>query len=331
MSLKLYKRGKVWWYSGTVAGRRLRKSTGSTDKTTAKRIASETEAKAWSSHLDGPGATLMFSQAALAYRNAEKSDRFLEKVEDYWKDTVVSKITPGAVRQSAIELYPNAGAATRNRQAIVPTQAIINHAASLEWCQPIKVKRFPVETKTKEPATLEWISTFVAHSSPHLGALAMFMFGTGARIGEALALRWSDIDLIDLTAVIKQTKVNDERISNLPPQLFAAIANIPSNRNPEDRVFQYSDTANVRKVWNNTIKRAGIKQLSPHSCRHGFATTMLQAGVDVKTVADRGGWKDVATLVKTYAHAMQDPHITDVIFDTNLVQANNLRKQVIVK
>ena len=159
----------------------------------------------------------------------------------------------------------------------------------------------------------------------------MFMFGTGARIGEAVALKWSDVDLQARTAVVKQTKVNDERMSNLPPALIAAMANIPSNRNPDDRVFQYSDTANVRKVWNNVIKRAGIKKLSPHSCRHGFATTMLQKGIDVKTVADRGGWKDVATLVKTYAHAMQDPNVTDVIFDTNLVQDDILRKQVIVK
>jgi len=265
----------------------------------------------------------MFSQAALAYRNAEKSERFLERIEDYWKDTIVRKITSGAIRQSAIDLFPNAGAATRNRQAIVPTQAIINHAASMEWCQPIKVKRFPVETKTKEPATLEWVQSFAEHALPHLGAMALFMFGTGARVGEAVALRWSDLDLHARTAIIKQTKINDERVSNLQPALVVAIANMPSNRNPDERVFKYSDTANVRKVWNNTIKRAGIKKLSPHSCRHGFATSMLQAGIDVKTVADRGGWKDVATLVKTYAHATQDKNITDVIFDTNLAQSDN--------
>ncbi|MEZ5763294.1 MAG: hypothetical protein R3D69_02850 [Xanthobacteraceae bacterium] len=33
------------------------------------------------------------------------------------------------------------------------------------------------------------------HASPHLGALALFMFLTGARISEALSVRWPDIDL----------------------------------------------------------------------------------------------------------------------------------------
>jgi len=58
-------------------------------------------------------------------------------------------------------------------------------------------------------------------------------------------------------------------------------------------------------------------------CRHGFATAMLQAGIDPKTVAVRGGWKDVATVMKHYAHAMDDPTITDVIFDTHTTQAQS--------
>jgi hypothetical protein len=47
---------------------------------------------------------------------------------------------------------------------------------------------------------------------------------------------------------------------------------------------------------------------------------MLQAGIDPKTVAVRGGWKDVATVMKHYAHAMAYPTVTDVIFDTKLAQ-----------
>jgi hypothetical protein len=39
---------------------------------------------------------------------------------------------------------------------------------------------------------------------------------------------------------------------------------------------------------------------------------------DPKTVAVREGWKDVATGVKYYAHAMDDPTVTDMLFGTNL-------------
>ncbi|ESY21385.1 site-specific integrase [Mesorhizobium sp. LNJC394B00] len=327
MPLKLYRRpgGEIWHYRGTVAGRRIRGTTETEDKTRAQRIAAERERREWTRHLDGPGATLTFADAAIAYREAGKPTRFLEAVEDHWKDTPIREITENAVRRASIKLYPMAGPATRNRQAIVPTQAVINFCAEEEWCPRLRVRRFKVNTKIKDPATLAWVTAFVANASPHLGALCMFMFATGARVGEAVSVEWTDVDLNARTVKIRQTKVGAERIAHLPPQLVAALSNIPSNRNPEDRVFRYVSRESVRQVWDAAIKRAGIKKLSPHSCRHGFATTMLQSGIDVKTVAKLGGWKDVATLVKTYAHAMSDLTLTNVIFGTNLAQPENSR------
>ncbi len=320
MSLEIHKRGAIWHYRGTVAGRRLRGSTGATDKKIAQRIAAETESREWKRHLDGPEAHVTFAQAAIAYRGAEKPTRFLDRIEDFWQDTPIREMTYGAIKRSAITLYPKAKGATRNRQVIVPTQAIINFAAELGWCSPIKAKKFAIESKTKEPATADWVASFADHASPHLGALCLFMFGTGSRIGEAVALKWADVDMGNRTATIRQTKTMSERTTHLPAPVLAALANIPSNRNPNNRVFGYAWRDSVRQVWDNAIERAGIKRLTPHSCRHGFATTMLRAGVDPKAVAKLGGWKDVATVMKFYAHAMDDPTLTDALFDTNLAQ-----------
>ncbi|SFO91230.1 tyrosine-type recombinase/integrase [Tranquillimonas alkanivorans] len=329
MPLKLTKRGKIWHYSGTVAGRRLRGTTGATDKAIAQRIAAETEAAEWKRHLDGPGAHVTFAQASIAYRQAEKPDRFLEKIEDHWQDTPIREITPGAIRQSAMTLYPNATGATRNRQVIVPTQAIINFAAELEWCAPIKVKRFPVNAKEKVPASREWVEAFAAQAEadhlPHLAALCLFMFGTAARIGEAVRLTWGDVDFISRSAVVRIRKPKPwNRTAHLPQPVVVALANIQSNRNPEELVFGYAGRGSVKDAWNNTITRAGIERLTPHSCRHGFATTMLRAGVDVKTVAKAGGWKDAATVLKTYAHALEDPTVSDAVFGTEVTHAESV-------
>ncbi len=320
MPVRIYRRGQIWHYRGTVAGRRLRGSTGATDKAIAQRIAAEAEAREWKGHLDGPAAHLTFAQAALAYREAEKPTRFLERIEDYWTDTPVRQITPEAIRQSARKLYPAAKAATRNRQVIKPTVAIINFAAELGWCPRIRAKRFPEATAPKRPATAKWAEAFAAHASPHLGALCLFMLGTGARISEALALAWGDVDLTARRARIHQSKVEDTRIAHLPPRVVAALANIPSNRNPAEPVFPYVARDSVRKSWDAVCARAGIERLTAHSCRHGFATTMLQAGYDVKTVARLGGWKDATTVLRTYAHAREDATVTDAIFDTDLTQ-----------
>ena len=58
---------------------------------------------------------------------------------------------------------------------------------------------------------------------------------------------------------------------------------------------------------------------------------MLQAGIDPKTVADRGGWKDVSTVMTHYAHAMADPTVTDVVFGTNLTHSENVNPASIRK
>jgi hypothetical protein len=325
MPLKLYKRGGIWHYRGTVAGRRLRGTTRSKSKDTASIIAAKIEAAEWKRHTHGPEAVLTFAKASMLYRTAEKQTRFLPPIEDYWKDTLVRTITPGAIKQSAIELYPNASGATRNRQVIVPTQAIINHAAEAGHCAKISVPRFPVTSKVKTPATQEWVDAFVAHASPHLGALALFMFMTGARVSEALALQWSDVDLQKRSALIRQTKIGAERVAELPTPLLVALANLP--RIKGRGVFKYVSKSTTDKVWRSAVKRAGIEPLSFHSCRHGFATTLLHAGVDVVTIAKLGGWKSAQHVLQTYGHARNDRGIAERVFGTNLTQRDIVKRQ----
>lgn len=311
MPLKIFKRGDVWHYRGTVAGRRLRGSTGTASKEIAARFAAEVESKFWKRGFDGPEAVLTFAHAALEYRAAGKQTRFLEPIEDYWKDTLVKDITTGAIQQSARKLYPNASGATRNRQVIVPTQAIINHAAGLGLCQKISVPRFETFTKVKKPASIEWVRTFLRAAPPHLGGLAMFMLLTGARVSEALALDWRDVDLKKRTALIRQTKIGAERLAHLPDELVIALANIP--KEPGRKVFRYVAKCSADKSWRSAIRRAGIEPLSFHCCRHGFATALLHRGVDPVTIAKLGGWKSAEHVLKTYGHAKDDPTLTDLI------------------
>jgi hypothetical protein len=56
MPIKVFRRpgSKIYSYRGTVAGRRLRGSTGTEDKARAERIAATKEAEQWKHHLDGP-------------------------------------------------------------------------------------------------------------------------------------------------------------------------------------------------------------------------------------------------------------------------------------
>ena len=327
MHLKPYRRGKIWHYRGSIAGRRLRGTTGTESKELAQQIIARIESDEWKRILHGPEAVLKFSDAALLYRAAKKSTRFIEPIEDYWKDTLVKDIKPGMIRQMAIELYPTQSGATRNRQAIIPCQSIINNAAESELCPRIRVRRFPTVRKIKKPATLEWCRAFMeAANQPHLGALALFMFLTAARITEALNVKWDDIDFEQQTVLLRETKVSEERQAHLPSELLVAIANIKRDR---PTVFRYVDRASAEKEWRKVVKRNGLERFSFHCCRHGFATSLLRSGVDPKTVMTLGGWADPKLFMDTYAHAINDMTLTDRLIDTNMAHeiAGKIRKR----
>jgi integrase len=329
MPLKIYKRGGIWHYRGTVAGHRLRGSTRTEDRKTAARFASEIQNRQYQRGTDAVDQALTFPKAVSLYLAAGKPDRYIDRLEDYWKNTRVSEINSGAIKQSALDLYPNAKGSTRNRQVIVPTQAIINHCAERQLCQPIKIARFKFETKIKQPVTLEWVNALRAHADrPDIGVLALFMFATGARIKEALSVQWDDIDMRKRTVLIRQTKLGNERVAHLPQDLFIAIANLPRRNEPRlAKPFAFASHSSALAAWERAVAAAGIEPLTFHSCRHGFATALLHRGVDVVTIAKLGGWKSAAHVLKTYGHAHNDATLTDRIFDTQIDTAKTNRSE----
>lgn len=316
MPLKLYLRGNVWHYRGTVAKRLLRGSTGAAkeQKEIAARTIAEIEAREWKCNFDGPQAVLTFAQAAINYRAAGKSGRFLEPVEDYFKDTLVKDIKPGTIKMMAMELFGHCSGASRNRLALTPAVSVINFNAESELCQSIKVKYFKVETEEKTPATLAWVQAFRKEASPQLGAYALLMFLTGARPTEALE---ADIDLPGCTALLHESKIGHERRAHLPAMLVAALANLPVV--PGRPLLFYREVDDLRNAWEGAIERAGIARLTPHCCRHGFITELLRRGVDVKTVSWLADMNAV-TLLRVYAHALKDRRLTDLLTDTPATQ-----------
>lgn len=323
MSLKLFRRGGAWHYRGTIGPperrARLRGSTKTAEKATAERQVAEIEIRYWKGFHDGPAAILTFEVAAQNYIAAGKSPLFVAPLVKYLGKTLVKDIKPSTIRQMAMVLYPKCSGATRNRMGITPAQAIINFAASCELCPPIRVQRFDEFTKVKEPATLEWIRGFQTTASEVLGAYALFMFLTGCRPSEALAVdKERDLDLRAATVIINNGKVGRERKAHLPAMLVSTLANLPTE--PGRPLFWYRDLNVVRWPWHQAIKRAGIKRLTPHCCRHGCVTQLLRRGIDVVTV----GWLVDMTpemVLETYGHALKDATLTDRLMDADLTKA----------
>lgn len=337
--LKIHQRGGIWHIRGTVAGRRIRASTGTRDRDTAERIRAETEARAHRQHLYGAGQETTFADAALIYQQAGKSRRYLAPLIRKIGKRRIDSITPGEIRMLAQQLYPNAKPATLNRSVVKPARAVINHAADMGLCRPIKIKRFPEQPVVRQAVDRAWIDAFRAgaiaclqpHVAQRLGTLALLMFQTGARLGEAIKLAPEHLDLAQRIAVLpaELTKTRTERVLYLTQELADEMARLPMRRTHygrgKRRVFGWADTRGPIVPWHRACTEAGIPYRMRHEAgRHSFATEMIvRQGIDVVTTGKMGGWRDVRVLLG-YAHAEGLPEVAERVFGTKLTQRNSL-------
>jgi site-specific recombinase XerD len=139
-------------------------------------------------------------------------------------------------------------------------------------------------------------------------ALLMLIYSAGLRRSEAAHLLVSDVDSERMTITIRQGKWQKDRIVMLSPVLLQTLQQYWRYEHPKVWLFpgatpgQPISGNDVYGVFKNALRRAGItKPVSPHSLRHGFATHMLEAGVDLRTIQALLGHRSLKTTSR-YLH-----------------------------
>jgi integrase/recombinase XerD len=141
-------------------------------------------------------------------------------------------------------------------------------------------------------------------------ALLEVLYGTGARISEAVGLDVDDVDRIEATVVL-QGKGGKQRIVPIGSYALAAVDAYLTRARPELAAVGTSDRAGAlflnarggrlsrQSAWTVLVKaadRAGVtRDVSPHTLRHSFATHLLEGGADVRVVQELLGHASVTT------------------------------------
>lgn len=160
------------------------------------------------------------------------------------------------------------------------------------------------------------------------------LLATGLRIGEAVALEWSDIDLDNGYIDVNKTLVWSRMETNSPKSM-AGYRKIPIDRNTvlmlrlykarqhqcfiehgyggkmAEHVFSnglhaYPSREGLQKTLTKHLKLAGLPYLTLHAFRHTHASLLLNAGISYKELQQRLGHSTLAMTMDTYSHLFDD-------------------------
>jgi integrase len=173
-----------------------------------------------------------------------------------------------------------------------------------------------------------------AAKSQRLEALFTVAVAVGLRLGEALGLRWQDIDLDGRTLTVRHQL---QRLSGKPqlvePKTSKARRTVPLPQfavnaliahkarqakekefnadtwNDQDFVFTSSigtpvDDRNIRKTLNAILAKCELPHMRFHDLRHTCASLLLAQGTDPRTIMETLGHSQITLTLNTYSHVL---------------------------
>jgi integrase len=199
------------------------------------------------------------------------------------------------------------------------------------------VRRLKVAKPAQAFLQLDQIDALVEATPEGRRPLLWTLILAGLRIGEALALRWRDVDLLADPPRITVTRTWDPACKVEGPVKTGEEGSVTIGRylletllehkagsahaGDDDLVFptaagRHQNPSNLRKrvlspaveVANGRLRERGmptIPPITPHSLRHTYCSLLISDGVDISTVAAQMRHADVSTTLKVYTHVMK--------------------------
>ena len=190
--------------------------------------------------------------------------------------------------------------------------------------KPPKIVR-ALEIEEQQMLT-NYLMNIPLENEPYKVAYLMQMY-LGLRIGEALALKTSDInlerDLIHISRTLTFDK-NHKLIMGDFPKSFAGIRDIPipkfireeiinqmrlAENHKENLLFvnsqgNYADPKNANKFLKSTLEKVNINDITTHSLRHTYGTRCIEAGMRAVALQRLMGHSDISVTINTYVSVL---------------------------
>jgi integrase len=304
----------VWYYSLTVSGKRVQKSTGKMSRREAEKIAARALAEMERGEVEKPVSISLseLGQKYLAYAKTHKrswvrDEQMLKQLREHFGDVRLGSISAIGVEEYQQRRIAKARPATVNREV-----ALLKHMfnAAQKWelfrgANPVRWVKLLAEDNLKYRSISEDDeSGLLGAASPYLRELMLFALNTGLRFGDMVKLRWEEVDRDAKRVSIYAEKTRRRLIvplnvsaSEIIERRWAAQHGPYVFWNPAtgDRFYD------LKLGFKAALKRAGLSGITWHTFRHTFATRLIARGVDLVTVKELLGHSTI-TVTMRYAH-----------------------------
>ena len=271
------------------------------------------------------------------------------KIAPFFGDTPVKEITPAMILkwQASLEGYSYA-----YRKTLMTHLSLIYNYAERYHDIPNIIRKVD-KPRNLEPKKemLFWspeeFSAFIAHvERMDYATLFRFLYLSGCRKGEALALTWKDVDLKKGTVHISKSfsnKAHDagksytittpknagsNRTVHLPAFFCEMLKEYQAwqqeNADGTEFVFGGADPlppSNIDRTLTKAVETAGVKRIRIHDLRHSCASLLIHKGVSIVAVSRHLGHSTVEQTLNTYSHMLPDDQ-TMILNTLSSVQQN---------
>jgi len=255
--------------------------------------------------------------------------------EEHFKEMKLKKITVAYCQRVVIELSKsyvlyNHYLSVINR--IFKYAVLMDILDSNPFDKVIKPKSRQVQRKgnflTKEELK-EFLKLAQTTTLSYFFPLVHLMSYTGLRQGEALALKWSDIDFENKRITVNKTTKNSKRVISIDPATLSILKSwkkdqikiyFKNGKHFEgDKNFIFTNQRgewvhihNFIRYFKRFIADHKLKPITPHGLRHTHASLLFSAGVEPKNISDRLGHSTVQITLDLYTHITEEQR-TDTV------------------
>ena len=169
----------------------------------------------------------------------------------------------------------------------------------------------PRKTPRQLPEILgadELVRLFASVNNIKHKIILMTAYACGLRVSEVINLKVGDIDSSRMMVRVEHGKGNKDRYTILSPRLLSELRSYWLVYRPSLWLFENKITkarlsrSTPQLVFKAAVKKAKIdKKVTFHSLRHGFATNLLEAGVNIRTIQILMGHSSISTTSR-YLH-----------------------------